>query len=497
MNSAAALAGLEAIIDRAQVAGRVEALLPAGVRHRQLPVRTLLLGMALTLADHRPAHLTRVHCTLTSLPAGDQARLGVLATWKHGPHLLTYRQTERTCHLVVTALEKEHPDGGASPSLAAILDALLEASIPAAHKNATRALAIDWSDLETFSRPPPARGGDCADPEASWGHRRGDSPGQKDELFYGYYISAATMVKEENGPPIPELARRMTQTSCHLDPARAMVPVLQRMPAGGIPLGDVLDDSGYAHRVPGNWAAPLRAAGAQLIQDLHPDDRGPHGTHAGAVISNGNLYCPMTPRPLLSLGPLARDATPGQTAAHDQQTAETARYKLGKITTSDADGYHRIMCPAVMGKLRCPLRPLSMSLTRQRPEILTPPAHPPACCTQQTITIPPEVNAKTAQKHDYPSQAHRHSYARRSAAERTFSTAKDPASNDIRRGWCRLMGLTPITLFAGCLFIVRNQRILAAFDARQAQNAHRAAAGLPPKTRRRRRKTLTSLATPP
>jgi hypothetical protein len=203
----------------------------------------------------------------------------------------------------------------------------------------------------------------------------------------------------------------------------------------------------------------------------------------------------MTPRPPPGLGPLARDATPEQTAAHDQQTAETARYKLGKITASDADGYHRVMCPAAMGKLRCPLRPPSMSLTRQRPEILTPPAHPPACCTQLTITVPPEVNAKTAQKHDYPSQAHRYSYARRSAAERTFSTAKDPASNDISRGWCRLMGLTSITLFAGCLLVVRNLRILAAFDARQAQNAHRAAAGLPPKTRRRRRKTLTSLAT--
>jgi hypothetical protein len=497
VNGAAALAGLEDIIDDSGAAPRAEALLPAGVRHRQLLVRTLLLGMALALADHRPAHLTRVHQALTSLPASDQVRLGVIAGWKNGPHLLTYRQTERTFNLTARALAKDAPDGAPCPLLTRICDDLLEASIPDGHKNTTTALAVDWSDLETFSRPPPARGGDCADPEASWGHRRGDSPGQEDELFYGYYISAATMVKEENGPPVPELARRMTQTSCHLDPARAMVPVLQRMPAAGIPLGDVLDDSGYAHRVPGNWAAPLRAAGAQLIQDLHPGDRGPHGTHAGAVISNGNLYCPKTPRPLLDLGPLARDATPGQTAAHDQQTAETARYKLGKITSDDADGYHRVMCPAVMGKLRCPLRPPSMSLTRQRPEILTPPAHPPACCTQQTITVPPGVHAKTAQKHDYPSKAHRYSYARRSAAERTFSTAKDPASNDISRGWCRLMGLTPITLFAGCLLVVRNQRILAAFDTRQAQNAHRATAGLPPKTRRRRRKTLTSLTTPP
>ena len=47
------------------------------------------------------------------------------------------------------------------------------------------------------------------------------------------------------------------------------------------------------------------------------------------------------------------------------------------------------MWPAVMGKIRCPLRPASMTLDRDRPEILTPPQDPPACCTQQTLTIPP------------------------------------------------------------------------------------------------------------
>src|SRR5438477_9969579 len=266
------------------------------------------------------------------------------------------------------------------------------------------------------------------------------------------------MMPDENGPAVPELARRMTLSSCRHDPARALVPVLTAMPAQGIPLGDILADSGYAHRDAGAWATPLRAAGAQLVQDLHPLDRGPRGTHHGAIIANGNLYCPATPRPLLELGPLARDATPGQAAAHDQQTAETARYKLGKITSDDEDGYHRVACPAATGKIRCPLRPASMTLDRPRPEILTPPGHPPPCCAQQTITVPPDVLAKTAQKHDYPSAAWRRSYSRRTGAERGFATAKDPASNDISRGWCRLMGLTPLMLFTVTLLIVRNQR---------------------------------------
>ena len=38
--------------------------------------------------------------------------------------------------------------------------------------------------------------------------------------------------------------------------------------------------------------------------------------------------------------------------------------------------------------------------------------------------------------YDYPSAAHRRSYARRTGAERGFATLKDPASNDISRGWC-------------------------------------------------------------
>jgi hypothetical protein len=489
------LAVFEEVIDTSGVAARIEVLLPVGVRPRQLRVRTLLAGMCLAQADHRPAHLTRVHQALTALSGEDQWRLGVLADWKHGPHQLTYRQTERTFGLVADALGE---DGGLpSPALQAICDDLLDASVPQEFKNASTSLAVDWTDLESFSRPPPHGTRDCADPEASWGHRKNNLLRSEDELFYGWYLSAGAMVPEENGPAVPEPTRRATLSSSRHDPVRAFAPVLTRMPDQGIPLGGVLADSGYAHRDADAWALPLRAAGAQLIQDLHPHDRGPKGTHAGAIISNGNLYCPKTPRPLLELGPLARTATKEQAADHDRKTAELARHKLGRLTSDDEDGYHRVACPAAMGKIRCPLRPSSMTLDRGRPEILTPPDHPQACCIQQTITVPPQVNAKTRQKHDYPSAAHRRSYARRTGAERGFATAKDPASNDISRGWCRLLGLTPLMLFTTTLLIVRNQRILTAWNARQEETQRRAAAGLPPKTRKRRRNTLAGLAAGP
>ena len=159
------LAVFEDVIDASGAAPRIEAMLPIGVRPRQLSVRTLLAGMCLAQADGRPAHLTRVHQALVSLPEDDQRRLGVIADWKHGPHLLTYRQTERTFGLVTAVLSKYQPDGLSSPALQEACDELLEASIPDQFKDASTSLAVDWTDLESFSRPRPPKAGTAPTPK--------------------------------------------------------------------------------------------------------------------------------------------------------------------------------------------------------------------------------------------------------------------------------------------------------------------------------------------
>ena len=236
------------------------------------------------------------------------------------------------------------------------------------------------------------------------------------------------------------------------------------MASSGVVIGDVVADSGYAHRVPEHFALPLRTIGASLVMDLHPSDRGMKGTHEGAICFNGNLYCPATPKSLFALEPLARGTSEDTTRAHDAQAAELARYKLGRVSSDDSDGYHREGCPATLGKLRCPLRADSMALSFSRPEVLEAPSQPPSCCTKRTITVPPTVNAKTRQRHDYPSAAHRRSYSRRSAAERSNATIKDPATTDVARGWCRLMGLAPNAVFLACALVVRNLRVTDSFE---------------------------------
>ena len=75
------------------------------MRPRRLRTRTLLIGMLLAPADHRPAHLTRVHRAPTALPEATGSASACWPTPKHGPHLLTYRQVERTHRLLVAALD--------------------------------------------------------------------------------------------------------------------------------------------------------------------------------------------------------------------------------------------------------------------------------------------------------------------------------------------------------------------------------------------------------
>ena len=138
-----------------------------------------------------------------------------------------------------------------------------------------------------------------------------------------------------------------------------------------------------------------------------------------------------------------------------------------------------------------------MKLERSRPEIPAPPGHPPACCTQKTITAGPRVAAKTRQKHDYPSAAWRRSYRRRTASERLNASVKDTATGSIDRGWIRLTGITPLTLWLTCIMVVRNQRILTAWHARQDDDARRAAGRLPPRTRKPRRELASASPVPP
>jgi hypothetical protein len=147
-----------------------------------------------------------------------------------------------------------------------------------------------------------------------------------------------TSVREEQGPEVPELVRRIHLASPKHDPPAQVVPVIERMRKAGVAIGDVLCDAGYSYRAPQSFALPLRVLGAKLVMDLHPHDRGPKGTHMGAIIAGGALYCPATPSALLELSPLAPGASEEHASEHKRRCQELHRYKLPPLTARDSDG---------------------------------------------------------------------------------------------------------------------------------------------------------------
>jgi hypothetical protein len=491
------------------VPDRLDDLMPRGGRPRQLGARAVLLGVMLALDAGRPAQLEAAWRALSSLEVADQLSVG-FATSKDGAcRPATYRQVadtfsvfcrgidpspvpsfrsvandERALHLAAVRTGVDAEAKGAL--LDAVSDALLEASVPASYKGASTSLAVDWTDHETWSRPRSFEDPQPAnDPDASFGHAKRNAPGAKDYLFFGYYAQVATMVGDEKGPRVPELVRRIAVHAPSVDPAAVMAQTLVRLGDGGVALGDVLADCGYSNRQPETFAAPVRRAGGALVMDLHPGDRGRRGTFEGAVAANGALFCPATPEVLFDLGPLKRGATREEAAAHDARFAELARYKFSPLSAPDGDGYQRVMCPAAAGKVRCPHQAASLALSFDHPSVSHPPEELPRCCAQRSITVPPQVNDKTRQKHDYAGPAHRDSYARRTAAERTYASLADPSVGGMRRGWCRLFGRAKNTLMYALAVVVRNVRILESFERRQAEEARRVAIG---PTRRRRRR---------
>ena len=357
MSGPAGLAALEQVIGSSGVAARIEVLLPAGVRPRQLSVRALLAGMCLTQADGRPAHLNRVRQALVSLPGEDQRRLGIVTDWKRGPHLLTYRQVERTSGLVADALAKDEPDE--LPS-AALQQPAMTCSKPASPRS-TRTPARHWRWTGPIRRPSPGprrRGPATAPTPSIWGYRKNNLLRCEDELFTA--ITSPSIMMPNLTACSPGVRPPHHPLVVPPGPVPVLVPVLTALPAAG-----TSRSAQHTRRLRLRSPHPrelgratARSRCSKLIQDLHPSDRGPHGTHHGAIISNGNLYRPVAPRQLLrgrAAGP-RRHPRAGRVARHTR-TAELARYKLGKITTDDADGYHRVMCPAVMGKIPLPAPP--------------------------------------------------------------------------------------------------------------------------------------------
>lgn len=251
-------------------------------------------------------------------------------------------------------------------------------------------------------------------------------------------MHALVQIREDGtNTDVPCVAERIMISDAkngYTNEAAYAVQLIDRLHKQEKPLSDLVIDRGYNFAKPERFHIPIRQAGMNLVFDLHRTDRGPKGTHEGALVVDGDLYCPALPKPFHHLEPPTVHA-PRKTIEAFQTKIEIRRkYGFKKLARRpDKDGYMRMQCPAAAGKIRCPYQPKSLQLPFDKPTVSEPPAAKPKCCSQQTITVPPIVAIKPLARPQQPKQTKGHPY------RVAFAGVQTPAgpSTTYSSSWCR------------------------------------------------------------
>lgn len=461
-------------VDRSGIAPEIEALLrpTRRGRPRQLTVRALLVGIKLSVDVAKTSCLTDVHVVLTEgLPRNVQIALRVLEP--RTGSVISLPQVRRLLSSIQARLD---PSVGSAPQLSDterrlraqtlqhLLDRLLAASMPA---NLTHggAYAVDGTGTWSWARGK-RRGEPAADPDAAWGVKT--SKTGKDEAYFGYELHAIVRVgaSGSDGSRTPCLAERIVVLPAS---AKGTGPVLQslaRMREDGLRVREVISDRGYSYKL--DWTPGLIAQGLDPVHDLHPNQLGPRGTHAGARIVAGVPHCPAMPEIFNTITRPDRLAGGPEVDAFTTRIAEREQWALRRIAKADPTGKERYECPARAGKVRCPSHAPSMSLPLALPKVMSPPplSEAPACCSQRTITVPGSVDAKARQSHYWGSRAWIAAFSRRSRVEGWFGNLKSENAEALGRGAFRVMGLCKTSLMLGIYSAATNLRLLRAWAMR-------------------------------
>lgn len=521
------------VVEASGVAEALESLLVRRTgRPRRLPLRAVLVGLLLLATDGRPLHLKAVTRLLyRQLPAPWRARLGVTGHAEgRRAFLARYRCVRYVFHLaaalcdpsveaknrVLPVAEADQRRGSRTAAereacaarLQSVLDALVEATVALLEDDERAAfcgsVGIDATPVPLYSRGPSARAGTGAsDPDGGWYVREGDhreatGPGGKPlrKLYWALEASLAQMGRPPGALPAhPNLVLALRLRRPGEDPASTAVGLLASLSARGYPAGHLAVDRGYSQARGEDFHLPAAALGYSVVMDYRSNALGRQGQHRGALLVDGAFYCPALPPALVDAsaehraGRISKDR-------YAELVAARAPWRLVRKERRDADGYERYACPAQGGhpRLCCPLRPTTAAAALGRIPVLSPPAAPPAVCTQGSLTIAPDVLARHRQELTYGSEAWRSTYATyRNTTEGANGFLKDTAHEALaaadRR---RIRGIAAQSLLCGFIVMAGNIRKIAAFrELRREGLAEEAAA------RARRRKVRLSDFTPP
>lgn len=274
-------------------------------------------------------------------------------------------------------------------------------------------------------------------------------------------------VDDRLAPPV--LVGGFTLTRPGVEPGRAAITALTHATRAGWPTGLLAGDRAYNNEKPQNFQLRARALGFQLLFSYRRDQLGIQAEHAGAVQIEGRWYCPHTPSALVTAS-IDRDEKLIDPDTYTQRIDARRPYELRPKQRPDEEGHQRMLCPAAgpAATVRCPLKKPSMR-NAAKPTVIPElgPVGPPQVCSQQSITIPPEVGSKHAQALAYRTPEWRRAYGTlRNSVEGLNGYAKNPGHgvNLEDSGLRRVRGIAAQTLLLSFQ--------LAALNLRKQQRWH-------------------------
>jgi len=295
---------------------------------------------------------------------------------------------------------------------------------------------VDDSDRDAMGRKRRRRRA-VTDPDARWGGKTAKD-GTK-EWFYGYYEHA--MVQTGSDDPAgghPPLVVRLEVTTAH--PGLAIPAALDLIDRSPHRIKEVLVDRFYPYAIVENWADPLRQRGIRQTFDLRADQQ--HFIpYKGMLFIAGQAHCPCIPKKLESIPALGFAPTAEERETFQARIAERAQYAMRVKEHIDVEGSIRLQCPAVAGKIGCPLRPETVPgaiekghLVLEKPEGHVNVKKLPDCCTKDTFTVTlPDPIRKLHQHLTWGSAKWRKAYDKRTYVESSFGSRKHPNTENMKR----------------------------------------------------------------
>ena len=367
----------------------------------------------------------------------------------------------------------------AAARLQDVCDRLCDASVEEDMPEWSGDAALDGTLAECWGRKRKQNYPDVLepDPDAAWTGAKGG--------VFGYNIQYLTRIGPDGGGVIPQQVHRMTIGAASAVEHRLALPLLTDMANRGV-VGDLIFDRGYSGSTE-NFVEPARELGFELTFDLNQNQRGRHGvTPQGAVLIDGFPHDPYTPDLWDEPESIHKNDGAGARATKYAEFEKRRRYALPTKGSRRADGAQQFFCPAEAGKVSCKLKPASVGQLRGLPIMAVPTVVPHLICGQKTVLID-AADMPLIQKHYYGSEDWWDSWKRRSMVELTNACVKDMASEKLRRGTNRFLGLAKFTLTVAFATAAMNLRLADSWR-RGVEEAK--TAGIAKVRRRKRRRTL-------